>query len=122
VRLLRPATNAAQRGAALTHRLLAFSRQQPLEPENVDVNRQVAGLSELLRRTLGEAIAIEAVLAGGLWRCHVDPNQLESALLNVALNARDAMPEGGNLTIETGNTSLDEDYAAAHEEVTAVTL
>jgi G3E family GTPase/CheY-like chemotaxis protein len=119
VSLLRPARNAAQRGAALTQRLLAFSRRQPLAPENVDVNRQVAGLSELLHRTLGETIAVETVLAGGLWRCHVDPNQLENALLNLALNARDAMPEGGKLTIETGNTYLDEDYAANHEEVTA---
>jgi len=116
-RLLRLATTAGERGAALTHRLLAFSRWQPLSPQHIDINRQVSGISELLRRTLGEAIAIETVLAGGLWHCFVDPNQLESALLNIAVNARDAMPDGGKLTIETGNTYLDEEYAAAHEEV-----
>jgi CheY-like chemotaxis protein len=115
-RLLGLATSAGERGAALTHRLLAFSRQQSLSPEHIDINRHVGGISELLRRTLGESIAIETVLAGGLWRCFVDPNQLESALLNIAVNARDAMPDGGKLTIETGNTYLDEEYAA-HEDV-----
>jgi PAS domain S-box-containing protein len=115
-RLLGLATSAGERGAALTHRLLAFSRQQSLSPQQIDINRHVGSISELLRRTLGEAIAIETVLAGGLWRCFVDPNQLESALLNIAVNARDAMPDGGKLTIETGNTYLDEEYAA-HEDV-----
>jgi PAS domain S-box-containing protein len=117
-RLLGLATSAGERGAALTHRLLAFSRQQSLSPQHIDINRHVSGISELLRRTLGEAIAIETVLAGGLWRCFVDPNQLESALLNIAVNARDAMPDGGKLTIETGNTYLDEEYAA-HEDVSS---
>src|SRR6516165_8660633 len=116
-RLLRLATTAGERGAALTHRLLAFSRQQPLSPQHIDINRHVSGISELLRRTLGEAIAIETVLAGGLWCCFIDPNQLESALLNIAVNARDAMPRGGKLTIETGNTYLDEGYAAVNQEV-----
>ena len=74
-------------------------------------------MSELLRRTLGEAIAVETVLAGGLWRTHADPNELESAILNLAINARDAMPEGGRLTIETANIHLDERYAARHAEV-----
>ncbi len=116
-RLLGLATSAGERGAALTHRLLAFSRQQSLSPQHIDINRHVGGISELLRRTFGEAIAIETVLEGGLWRCLVDPNQLESALLNIAVNARDAMPDGGKLTIETGNTYLDEEYAAMHEDV-----
>jgi len=116
-RLLGLAMSAGERGAALTHRLLAFSRQQSLSPQHIDINRYVSGISDLLRRTLGEAIAIETALAGGLWRCFVDPNQLESALLNIAVNARDAMPDGGKLTVETGNTYLDEDYAAMHEDV-----
>jgi signal transduction histidine kinase len=113
------AIEGAQRAASLTARLLAFSRQQPLAPESVDVNRLVAGMSDLLRRTLGEDVAVETVLAGGLWRAHADPNQLESALLNLAVNARDAMPGGGKLTIETANTYLDEAYAAGREEVKA---
>jgi signal transduction histidine kinase/CheY-like chemotaxis protein len=111
------AMEGAHRAAALTARLLAFSRQQPLAPESVDVNRLVAGMSDLLRRTLGEDVAVETVLAGGLWRAHADPNQLESSLLNLAVNARDAMPGGGKLTIETANAHLDDSYAATREEV-----
>ncbi len=111
------ATEGAQRAASLTARLLAFSRQQPLAPEAVDLNRLVAGMSDLLRRTLGEDVAVETVLAGGLWRAHADPNQLESSVLNLAVNARDAMPGGGKLTIETANAYLDEAYAAGREEV-----
>lgn len=117
-RLLAAVQRAAEQGAALTRRLLAFSRRQALSPQIVDVNRLVGSMSELLRRTLGESIAVETVLAAGLWSTHVDPNQLENAVLNLAINARDAMPEGGKLTIETGNTYLDDQYAAAHSEVT----
>jgi CheY-like chemotaxis protein len=97
----------------LTQRLLAFSRQQPLAPVVIDPNRLVGGMSELIRRTIGETVAMETVLAGGIWRILVDPNQLENAVLNLAVNARDAMPDGGKLTIETANSHLDEDYALA---------
>jgi len=107
----------AQRGGVLTQRLPAFSRRQPLDPKTLDVNRLVAGMSELLRRTLGESIGIETVLAGGLWRTFADANELENALLNLAVNARDAMREGGRLTIETANTYIDDAYAAAHDDV-----
>ncbi|TCT03928.1 response regulator [Aquabacter spiritensis] len=109
----------ALRAATLTQRLLAFSRRQPLDPKPTDVNRLVTVVSEMLRRTLGERVLVETVLAGGLWRAEIDPNQLESAMLNLAVNARDAMPNGGKLTIETANAYLDEAYAAAHEEVDA---
>ena len=108
------AMEGGRRAAALTQRLLAFSRQQPLSPEAIDTNRLVSGMSDLLRHTLSGAIHLEAVLGGGLWRCHVDPNQLENAILNLAVNARDAMPDGGRLTIETQNAHLDDRYAAAH--------
>ena len=112
------ATQGAQRAATLTRRLLAFSRRQPLQPRAIDVNSLVAGMSELLRRSLGERVVVDVVLAGGLWKTEVDPAELENALLNLAVNARDAMPEGGRLTIETGNTHLDDAYAAAHTDVT----
>ncbi len=116
--LVARAIAASERGAALTARLLAFSRRQALEPKVVDLNKLVAGTTVLLRRTLGETIEVETVTAGGLWRCKVDPAQVESVLLNLAVNARDAMPGGGKLTIETANARLDDDYAAAHAEVT----
>jgi signal transduction histidine kinase len=113
------AKDGAQRAAVLTARLLAFSRQQPLAPEVIDLNKLVGGMSELLRRTLGEQIRIETVLAGGLWPSFADLSQLENAILNLAVNARDAMPGGGNLTIETANTELDERYSRMHSEVEA---
>ena len=117
-RLRRSAENAmsgARRAAALTARLLAFSRRQPLAPRPVDVNALVAGMSELLGRTLGETIRLQTMLAEGLWRAEADPNQLENAMLNLAVNARDAMPNGGRLTIETGNGRLDGAYAARND-------
>ncbi|MGE0725660.1 MAG: ATP-binding protein [Alphaproteobacteria bacterium] len=113
------AMDGASRAAALTHRLLAFARQQPLDPKATDVNRLVGGMSDLIRRTLGETIEIEVVLAGGLWPVRIDPPQLESTLLNLAVNARDAMPNGGRLTVETANAHLDDSYARAHDEVVA---
>lgn len=109
--------SAAQRGAELTQRLLAFARRQALEPETVDVNHLVSNFDGLLRRTLGAHIDIEWVRAPGLWPATVDPAQLESALLNLVLNARDAMPSGGRMTIETANTRIDEEYALRHSEV-----
>ena len=111
------ALNGARQAAALTQRLLAFSRRQPLDPKMTDVNSLVGGMSELLNRSLGETIAVETVRAAGLWKVEVDPNALESAILNLAVNARDAMPEGGSLTIETSNAYLDETYASANAEV-----
>ncbi|HVY98916.1 MAG TPA: response regulator [Dongiaceae bacterium] len=113
------AVEGAQRAATLTQRLLAFARRQPLTPAVVDVNRFVSDLSDLLRRTLTEAVQVEIVLGGGIWKTFVDSNQLENALLNLAVNARDAMPDGGKLTIETANASLDEDYVARHPGVPA---
>jgi signal transduction histidine kinase len=113
------AIEGAQRGGALTQRLLAFARKQMLEPRPLDANKLVSGMSELLRRTLGETIQTEVVLAGGLWKIHADPHQLETAILNLVVNARDAMAGGGKLTIETGNAHLDEAYAIQHKDVPA---
>ncbi len=107
------------RAASLTQRLLAFSRRQPLQPQPINPNRLVSDMTELLHSALGESIALETVLGSGTWAISVDPNQLETTLLNLALNARDAMPNGGKLTIETSNAYLDEAYAAVHEEVKA---
>ena len=111
--------HAAHRASSLTSRLLAFARRQTLAPQSTDINRLITDMSELLRRTLGSNIDVEAVLAGGLWRALVDPVQLENTLLNLAINARDAMPDGGKLTIESANTYLDEEYAESRSEVTA---
>jgi signal transduction histidine kinase len=106
-RLIEGAVDGAQRAAELTKRLLACSRQQPLAPKSISPNRLVGDMSELLTRTLGETVQVETVLGVGLWQVEVDPAQLESALLNLAVNARDAMPDGGKLTIETGNAHID---------------
>ena len=113
------AKDGARRAATLTAQLLAFSRKQALAPAVIDVNTLIATMAELLRRTLGENIALECVLAGGLWRTCVDPGQLENAIVNIAVNARDAMPSGGKLTIETLNASLDDNYALSHGDVAA---
>jgi CheY-like chemotaxis protein len=101
----------------LTHRLLAFSRRQALEPARVDLNRLVADMLDMLRRSIGEQINIETVLSAGLWPSFADPHQLENVLLNLALNARAAMPNGGCLTIETANAYLDETYAEQFGDV-----
>ncbi len=116
-RFITGATTAANRAASLTHRLLAFSRRQPLDPRPVKVNPLVASLEDLLRRTTGEQIELEMVLAGGLWTTLCDPNQLENSLLNLVINARDAMPHGGKLTIETCNAHLDDHFAASQRDV-----
>ena len=106
-----------QRAASLTGRLLAFSRRQPLAPKPLELNTLVRDMTELLHRTLGETVELEAVLASRLWAVEVDQNQLEAAVLNLAVNARDAMPEGGKLTIETANTALDGSYSERDVEV-----
>ncbi|WP_374943067.1 response regulator [Sphingomonas sp.] len=112
------AQKGADRAAALTQRLLAFSRRQPLAPKPLDVDKLVGGMADLLHRALSETVQLEIVTNPGLWRVEADANQLENAILNLAVNARDAMPRGGTLTIETANARLDEHYGAAHAEVT----
>jgi CheY-like chemotaxis protein len=100
-------------------RLLAFSRQQSLSPQRTDANRLLSGIEDVLRRTIPESISIEFVQSGGLWNIHADPHGLENAIVNLAVNARDAMPDGGQLTIETANAYLDDAYAAMHADVPA---
>ena len=114
-RYLVAAQGAAKRAAALTHRLLAFSRRQTLAPRPVDVNQLIDGLTELIQRTVGPGIQVETVGATGLWPALVDPSQLENALLNLCINARDAMPEGGRITIETANRWMDRETARAQD-------
>jgi PAS domain S-box-containing protein len=113
--LIQAAQRGAEDSASLVAKLLAFSRKQVLEPQVMDVNKFVSGASQLLRSALGEGINFEVVLAGGMWRTMVDPTLLEAALLNLTINARDAMPTGGRVTIETANAFLDDDYARAND-------
>ncbi len=116
-RPLDAALEGAKRAAKLTHRLLAFSRQQALEPVPLDLNKLIGGISELLMRTVGSPVTMETVLAGGLWLTLADANQMENALINLVVNAKDAMPEGGKITIETANGYLDETYTAGFNDV-----
>ena len=113
------AVDAVDRGAKLAAQLLAFGRQQPLAPVVINPARQLRAMDDLLRRALGEAIEIESVVAGGLWNTAVDPHQLENVILNLAINARDAMPDGGKLTLELSNATLDDDYVVALPDVPA---
>ncbi len=108
---------ATERGAALTHRLLAFSRRQALQPSDIYMNAMVSEMTDMLRRTLSETVRVEIRAGDGLWTCEADQPQLESAFLNLAINTRDAMPDGGTLTIETANRELDAEYAAQQSEV-----
>ena len=116
-RYLTPLLEATKRGATLTHRLLAFARKQTLDVQDIDVGALLEGMDDMLQRSLGETIEIEVVKPSGLWVCAIDPGQLEQAVLNLAVNARDAMPDGGRLTIKTENTQINEIYAAEHVEV-----
>ena len=116
-RSLASAERGAHRATTLTQRLLAFSRRQVLDPRPLELNKLITTEADFLQRTLGEEIEVEAVGGGGLWRVEIDANEFDSALLNLAINARDAMPKGGKLTIETGNTFLDQNYCRANPEV-----
>ena len=111
------AIGGVTRGAKLASQLLAFGRRQPLEPKVLDIGRYIKGMDDMLRRALGEEIELETVVSGGLWNTLVDPSQIENAILNLGINARDAMPGGGKLTIEAGNAMLDAEYARVHDDV-----
>jgi signal transduction histidine kinase/CheY-like chemotaxis protein len=117
-RRLQNAIGAVSRGARLTTQLLAFARRQALDPRSIDPGRIIRNMTDLLRRTLGEQIEVETVIGGGLWNTLADPTQVENTILNLAINARDAMPEGGKLTLEVANAHLDDAYAALNNEVT----
>ena len=111
------ALGGVTRGAKLASQLLAFGRRQPLEPKVLNIGRFIKGMDDMLRRALGEEIELETVISGGLWNVLVDPGQIENAILNLGINARDAMPDGGKLTIEAGNAMLDDEYARVHDDV-----
>ncbi len=113
------AANGAQRAATLTQRLLAFARRQPLDPKQVNVNQLLGGMSDFFRRTLGENIDLEIVGGAGLWQVEVDPSQMEAAVLNLVVNAKDAMQDGGKLTVETANSFIDESYARQNADLAA---
>jgi signal transduction histidine kinase/CheY-like chemotaxis protein len=115
LRYVNAAQGATQRAASLTHRLLAFSRRQTLDPQALNVNRLIGDIEDMIRRTIGPRIELEVIGAGGLWATRVDANQLENAILNLCINARDAMPDGGRITIETANKWLDERAAKPHD-------
>ncbi|GGX20408.1 two-component system sensor histidine kinase/response regulator [Pigmentiphaga litoralis] len=117
-RRLANALGGVQRGAKLASQLLAFGRRQPLEPKTIKIGRLIGGMEDMLRRSLGEAVEIETLVSGGLWNTLVDPTQVENAILNLAINARDAMDGTGRLTLEAGNAFLDDAYARQHVEVT----
>jgi signal transduction histidine kinase len=121
-RFMDAATTSAHRAAALTHRLLAFARRQSLDTRPNDINRLIAGMEDLLHRTLGEQVESHSNLAAELWTAFVDANQLENAILNLAINARDAMMDGGKLTIATANTRLNETYTSQHEDLRRATM
>jgi PAS domain S-box-containing protein len=117
MRSIASAMRGAQRASALTSRLLAFSRRQPLDPKPLDVNKFLSGAADFLQRSLGETIDVQAVGAAGIWQIEADPNQLEAALVNLTINARDAMPGGGKVTIEATNTYADEEYCRVNPEL-----
>jgi signal transduction histidine kinase/CheY-like chemotaxis protein len=114
---LQAAVSAVERGGRLTSQLLAFARRQALDPQTINLGRLVHEMTDLLRRTLGERVEVESVVAGGLWNTLVDRSQVENAIINLAINSRDAMPNGGKLTVEVANAFLDDSYARAHSEV-----
>jgi signal transduction histidine kinase len=118
-RFVDAAVDGANRAAKLTQHLLAFSRQLPLAPTTLEINRMISNMSDLLRLTLGENIHVETVLSGGLWTAHADSSQLENAILNIAVNARDAMNGNGRFTIESGNAYLDDVYVSQHADIVA---
>jgi CheY-like chemotaxis protein/anti-sigma regulatory factor (Ser/Thr protein kinase) len=115
-RFIDASSTSAHRAAALTHRLLAFARRQPLDPRSVDVNQLILGMEDLLRRSVGEQVNMHFVLADGLWPAMTDANQLENALLNLVINSRDAMPDGGRITIETARAVMHEGDVLAEVE------